>query len=243
MKKRLDQLLVDKGLVESRSKGQALILAGVVLVGDQRIDKPGREVDENASIRIKEPETRFVGRGGMKLEHAFKVFPVKAENKICMDVGASTGGFTDCLLRRRAKKVYAVDVGYGQLDWKLRQDPRVIVLERENIRHLAKEKIPEPIELAVADVSFISLKIVLPTIQKFLAGEAQIVALVKPQFELTPEKVGKGGIVKDINLHVEAVESVQAVGEKEGWKYLGSNPSPILGAEGNREFLIYFSKK
>ena len=243
MKKRLDQLLVDKGLVESRSKGQALILAGVVLINDQRIDKPGREVDEDSSIRIKEPETRFVGRGGMKLEHAFKVFPVEAENKICMDVGASTGGFTDCLLQRGAKKVYAVDVGYGQLDWKLRQDPRVIVLERENIRHLAKEKIPEPIELAVADVSFISLKIVLPTIQKFLAGEAQIVALVKPQFELTPEKVGKGGIVKDINLHVEAVESVQAVGEKEGWKYLGSNPSPILGAEGNREFLIYFSKK
>ena len=252
MKKRLDQLLLERELADSITKAQSLILSGNVLVNEQREDKSGKQFEENVSIRIKNVEGPYVGRGGLKLEHALDFFKINPAGKVCMDVGASTGGFTDCLLQRQAKKVYAVDVGYGQLDWKIRNDPRVVVLERENIRRLSRETIPDPIDLAVIDVSFISLKLVFPIVQKFLppsphpppiqgGGGGMVIALVKPQFEVKKERVGKKGVVTDEKLQEETVTTIQKAGESLGWKWNGSTPSPILGAEGNREFLITFS--
>lgn len=183
---------------------------------------------------------KYVSRGGLKLEQALKEFQIDVHQKTCMDVGASTGGFTDCLLKFGAKKVYAVDVGYGQFDWKLRNDPRVCLLERRNIRYLPKESIPEPIELATIDVSFISLRLVFPAIQKFLAPHSKAIALIKPQFEAKRHQVGQKGIVKDPKLYEEIFEKIKEAGEKLGWKCRGTTPSPILGAEGNQEFLIVF---
>lgn len=241
MKRRIDQLLVAKDLVESWAKAQALILAGEVLVNDQRVDKAGQLVEESAVIRFKSEPIRYASRGGLKLEHALKNFSIDASGKICLDVGASTGGFTDCLLQHGAKKVYAVDVGYGQFDWKLRNDPRVILLERKNIRTLSKATISEPIDLIAIDVSFISLRLVFPAIVPFLAPQAAIIALIKPQFEVGRGQVGKKGVVKDPKLHEAVMEQVKTYGQALGWKCKGITPSPIFGAEGNQEFLMYFS--
>ncbi len=241
MKKRLDQLLIEKKFAESQSKAQAMILSGNVLVNEQRIDKPGQTFEESDTIRLKEVPSPYVGRGGFKLEAALEYFHVEVAGKTCLDVGASTGGFTDCLLQRGATKVYAVDVGYGQLDSRLRKDSRVVVLERENIRHVTKEKITEPIEIMVVDVSFISLKTVLPFLPPFLAIPATVVALIKPQFEVGKKQVGKGGIVTNPALHKMVTIEIQKAGEKLNWNCLGVISSPILGAEGNKEFLIAFS--
>lgn len=186
---------------------------------------------------------RYVSRGGLKLEHALQFFSVEVTEKICLDVGASSGGFTDCLLQKGAKKVYAVDVGYGQFDWKLRNDPRVVLLERKNIRTLAKAAVPEPIDLVAIDVSFISLKLVFPALQKFLAPASTILALIKPQFEVKREQVGKKGVVKDPKLHEAVIEQAKTYGEKLGWHHQGVTPSPLLGPEGNQEFFIYFFER
>jgi 23S rRNA (cytidine1920-2'-O)/16S rRNA (cytidine1409-2'-O)-methyltransferase len=234
---RLDQLLVDRGLVESREKARALILAGQVLVNGQKVDKAGRVVASDARVELLS-QPRYVSRGGVKLEAALQHFNIQVAGKICADIGSSTGGFTDCLLQHGAERVYAVDVGTSQLDWKLRNDPRVVVREQVNARYLSREHIPEPIGLAVCDVSFISVTMILPSLAKLLASDAEMVILVKPQFELERRQVGKGGIIRDPALHREACRRVDdAVGS------LGFNtsliPSPILGAEGNQEFLLY----
>jgi 23S rRNA (cytidine1920-2'-O)/16S rRNA (cytidine1409-2'-O)-methyltransferase len=236
---RLDRLLVERGLVESRERGHALILAGHVLVQGQKLDKAGVLVPEDAEIRILGEVLPYVSRGGLKLEGALKEFNVSMEGKTALDVGASTGGFTDCLLQHGAEKVYAVDVGYGQLAWKLRQDPRVITIERVNIRDIAPSFIPEPIDIAVIDVSFISLEKVIPAVLKFLKPDSEIIALIKPQFEVGRGKVGKGGIVRDEAARTASVERVKAFVSNLGLVVKGVSPSPITGQDGNVEFLIY----
>ncbi|MBZ5607147.1 MAG: TlyA family RNA methyltransferase [Acidobacteriia bacterium] len=235
--RRLDQILVERGLVESREKARALILAGQVLVNGQKIDKAGRSVAPDSRVEVLE-QPRYVGRGGLKLEAALKHFGIQAAGKTCADIGSSTGGFTDCLLQHGAARVYAVDVGTSQLDWKLRNDPRVVVREQVNARYLSRAEVPEPVHLAVCDVSFISITMILPALAKLLAGNAEMVILVKPQFELERHQVGKGGIIRDPALHREACQRVE-----DAVRRLGFNtsliPSPILGAEGNQEFLLY----
>ncbi len=236
---RLDISLVDRSLTTSRQRAQALIMAGKVLVNQVPVTKPGTRIRIDDHISLKGTDIPFVSRGGIKMAHALAMFAIDPKKRICMDVGASTGGFTDCLLQAGAAKVIAVDVGYGQLAWKLRQNPRVIVLERTNIRHLAVEKIPYPIELAVIDVSFISLRIVLPAVRRFLSGDAHIMALIKPQFEVGKGLVGKGGIVRDPRLHTEVVQSLKQFCDTSGIQVLGLSPSPITGPKGNKEFLIH----
>jgi 23S rRNA (cytidine1920-2'-O)/16S rRNA (cytidine1409-2'-O)-methyltransferase len=234
---RLDQLLVERGLVESREKARALILAGQVLVNGQRVDKAGHNVALDAQVELLE-QPRYVGRGGLKLEAALRHFDIQVAAKICMDVGSSTGGFTDCLLQHGAARVYAIDVGTAQLDWKMRNDPRVIVREQVNARYLSREDVPEIIQLAVCDVSFISITMILPAIAKLLAEDAEMVILVKPQFELERRQVGKGGIIRDPELHQQARRRVQEAVQRLGFR-TDTIPSPILGAEGNQEFLLY----
>jgi len=241
-KLRLDRLLVERGIVESRERGQALIIAGQVLVNGRKQDKSGGLVPEDADIRILGEQLRYVSRGGLKLEAALKEFTVSAENKTALDVGASTGGFTDCLLQHGAGKVYAVDVGYGQLAWKLRQDPRVVIIERVNIRHIDPELVPEPIDIVVIDVSFISLEKVVPSILQFLKPHAEIIALIKPQFEVGKGQVGKGGIVRDEGARTAAVERVTNFFRETGFEVRGVIPSPITGQDGNVEFLIHAEK-
>lgn len=236
---RLDRLLVERGLVESRERGHALILAGQVLVQGQKQDKAGALVPEDAEIRILGEVLPYVSRGGLKLEKALKEFSVSVEGKTALDVGASTGGFTDCLLQHGAEKVYAVDVGYGQLAWKLRQDPRVITIERVNIRDIASSLIPEPIDIVVIDVSFISLEKVIPAVLKFLKPDSEIIALIKPQFEVGRGQVGKGGIVRDEAARTASVERVKAFISNLGFVVKGVSPSPITGQDGNVEFLIH----
>ena len=234
---RLDQLLVQRGLVESREKARALILAGQVLVNGAKADKAGHAVAPDAALEmISSP--RYVGRGGLKLEAALDNFQIDPTGLVCLDVGASTGGFTDCLLQRGAMRVYAVDVGTGQLDWKLRNDPRVIFRERCNARYLTRAEVPEPIRLAVCDVSFISITVILPALVDLLAPGAQMVILVKPQFELQRQQVGKGGIIRDPALHQQACRRVEDAVVKLGFQ-TRLMPSPILGAEGNQEFLLH----
>jgi 23S rRNA (cytidine1920-2'-O)/16S rRNA (cytidine1409-2'-O)-methyltransferase len=234
---RLDQLLVERGLVESREKARALILAGQVLVNGQRVDKAGHNVALDAQVELLE-QPRYVGRGGLKLEAALRHFDIQVAAKICMDVGSSTGGFTDCLLQHGAARVYAIDVGTAQLDWKMRNDPRVIVREQVNARYLSREDVPEIIQLAVCDVSFISITMILPAIAKLVAEDAEMVILVKPQFELERRQVGKGGIIRDPELHQQARRRVQEAVQRLGFR-TDTIPSPILGAEGNQEFLLY----
>lgn len=229
--------MVDRGLAESREKARALILAGQVLVNGQKADKAGANIDPAAKIEIL-TQPRYVGRGGLKLEAALDHFAISATGKICLDVGSSTGGFTDCLLQRGAKRVYAIDVGTGQLDWKLRNDPRVVVQEQVNARYLTRDQIPEPIALAVCDVSFISITMILPALTGLLAADAEMVILVKPQFELERDQVGKGGIIRDPALHHRACQRVETAVQQLGF-HTQIIPSPILGAEGNREFLLY----
>ncbi|MCK9375205.1 MAG: TlyA family RNA methyltransferase [Syntrophobacterales bacterium] len=242
MKTRLDQLLVARGLAKSRAQAQALILAGQVLVEGLAVPKAGSPVPEAVQVSVKELPP-FVSRGGEKLAGALDHFQVNPAGKVALDTGASTGGFTHCLLSRGARKVYAVDVGYGQLDTTLRRDPRVVVLERVNIRHLAKDAIPEPIELATLDLSFISLTLVLPKILEWLAPRGEILAMVKPQFEVGKGQVGKGGVVRDPFLQQEAVQKVAAAAAALGLQVSPGFPSPLKGPKGNQEYFLYLIRQ
>jgi 23S rRNA (cytidine1920-2'-O)/16S rRNA (cytidine1409-2'-O)-methyltransferase len=242
-KQRLDHLLVTRGLAENRSKAQALIMAGLVSVGDTPATKAGQTFADDADIRLKGKEHPWVSRGGMKLAHAIASFNLQAQGLCAMDVGASTGGFTDVLLHHGAAQIYAVDVGHGQLDWKLRQDPRVVVLEKTNARHLTSAQIPTQVDIIVCDASFISLKTVLATPLTFASPTAWLVALIKPQFEAGRAQVGKGGIVRDSAVHQSVCEDITAwMGAQTGWSVEGITPSPIMGAEGNKEFLLVARK-
>jgi 23S rRNA (cytidine1920-2'-O)/16S rRNA (cytidine1409-2'-O)-methyltransferase len=236
-RQRLDQLLVDRQLVESREKARALVLSGYVLVNGQKIDKAGQSVDPEAAIELLE-RPKYVSRGGIKLEAALEHFHIDVSGRMCLDVGSSTGGFTDCLLQHGAARVYAIDVGTAQLDWKLRNDPRVIVREQVNARYLSHEHVPEPVSLAVCDVSFISVTMILPALPGLLTENGEMVILVKPQFELQRRQVGKGGIVRDPESHQFACTKVEVAVRALGF-HCDVIPSPILGAEGNREFLLY----
>ncbi len=242
MKERLDKLLVQRGLVVSRERARALILAGKVIVDDHRVDKAGTQVPDDAELRLKGEDIPYVSRGGLKLEKALREFAVEVKDKIAIDVGASTGGFTDCLLQHGAKKVYAVDVGYGQLAWNLREDSRVMNLERCNIRHLRSAQLDEVPVLAVIDASFISLAKVLPNTLSLITDNAEVIALIKPQFEVGKGQVGKGGVVKDPRQHDLVVEQICDLARKLDCRILGTTESPILGPKGNREFLIYLQK-
>jgi 23S rRNA (cytidine1920-2'-O)/16S rRNA (cytidine1409-2'-O)-methyltransferase len=235
----LDKLLVQKGLVESREKAKAMIMAGLVHVNDVKVDKAGHPFPESAVIHLKEPYPPFVSRGGIKLEGAIKHFSVNVQSLVLLDVGASTGGFTDCLLKRGAEKIIAIDVGYGQFAWKLRQDPRVTLMEKTNIRYLTLDYLGILAQGAVIDVSFISLKLVIPVLSRLLEDHAFIVALIKPQFEVGKGKIGKGGVVRDPALHESVVADLKDFCEQSGWSVLGVVPSPILGPKGNREFFIH----
>ncbi len=238
-KQRVDQLLIERGLAESRTKAQALILAGLVYAGDRRIDKAGDRLAAEAALAVKGRDHPWVSRGGVKLAHALDHFGIDVAGRIGLDIGASTGGFTDVLLARGARQVYAVDVGHGQLAWKLRQDPRVVVRERVNARVLTREQIPEAVEIITCDVSFIGLTTVLPAPLALAAAHAALVALVKPQFEAGREFVGKGGVVRDPAVHSSVCDRAAAwLGAQPGWAVEGVVESPILGAEGNREFLL-----
>jgi 23S rRNA (cytidine1920-2'-O)/16S rRNA (cytidine1409-2'-O)-methyltransferase len=238
VKKRADVILFERGLVDSREKGKRVIMEGSVFIGSLRVDKPGDKLDEDVDIVIKENPNIYVSRGGLKLEKAINFFDLSLEDKICMDIGASTGGFTDCMLRNGASKVFAVDVGYGQLDWKLRNDPRVIVMERTNIRNVRSEDIGEIIDFISIDVSFISLKLVLPVAKRLLSENGEILALIKPQFEAGKGKVGKKGIVREKNIHFEVIRSISDFCNDLGVGICGVTYSPITGATGNIEFLI-----
>ncbi|MBC2693730.1 MAG: TlyA family RNA methyltransferase [Desulfobacteraceae bacterium] len=235
-KARLDVLLIEKRLVSSRQRGRALIMAGKVFVNNQRIDKQGVLVAKDDDIVLKGTDITYVGRGGLKLEKALKSFKIKVDGLVCLDVGASTGGFTDCLLQHGAACVFAVDVGYGQLDWKLRQDPGVVIIERTNIRNMSA--LPQLVDLVTIDVSFISLKIVVPSVIKFLKQDSRIIALIKPQFEVGKGKIGKGGVVRDSNLHNEVIKDLSEFFTKTGLKCESVIPSPLLGHKGNKEFFI-----
>lgn len=241
-RERLDKLLVDRGLVKSRERARSLIMAGQVVVNDHLADKAGAQVPLDAVIRLKGVDIPFVSRGGLKLARALDEFGLEVTDLVAIDVGASTGGFTDCLLQRGARKVYAVDVGYGQLAWKLRQDPRVVNLEKTNIRYLEPDALPEVPDLAVIDASFISLDKVLPPTLRLICAGATIVALIKPQFEVGKGEVGKGGVVRDEGKHREVVDSIVALAESLGLHVGGITESPILGPKGNREFLIHLIK-
>jgi 23S rRNA (cytidine1920-2'-O)/16S rRNA (cytidine1409-2'-O)-methyltransferase len=238
VKTRIDQLLVTRGLCASREKAQRAIMAGRVTVAGQRAEKPGLQVPEDAIVELQGGE-RYVGRGGLKLEAALNHFEISAEGKICLDIGASTGGFTDCLLQRGAARVHAVDVGRGQLEWKLRSDSRVIVHEGLNARYLVVADIGELAQLCVADVSFISLALILPAAFALLTEAADMIVLIKPQFELSPAKVGRGGVVRDPAVRAEAVEKIRRFVEAKGKRWLGVIESPVPGREGNIEFLAH----
>lgn len=238
MKKRADIILFEKGLVDSREKGKRVIMEGAVFVGTLRIDKPGEKLDENVDITIKENPNIYVSRGGLKLEKAISFFNLSLKNKVGMDIGSSTGGFTDCMLKKGASKVFAIDVGYGQLDWKLRNDPKVVVMERTNIRNVKPEDIGENIDFTSIDVSFISLKLVLPIAKTLLSEDGEVLALIKPQFEAGRNKVGKKGIVKDKNTHFEVIKDISNFCNELGLGICGLTYSPITGATGNIEFLI-----
>jgi len=237
IKKRLDVLLTEQLYADTRSKAQAIIMAGQVYVNGQKADKPGTSYEENVEIEVRGVSCPYVSRGGLKLEKALRDFGVKPEGYVCSDSGASTGGFTDCLLQQGAKKVFAIDVGYGQLDWKIRSDPRVVVMERTNIRYVTPEDLGEPLDLSVIDVSFISLKLVLPAIKALLKPDGQVLCLIKPQFEAGKEKVGKKGVVREPEIHKEVLDSFVETVEALGFTILGLTFSPVKGPEGNIEFL------
>lgn len=239
---RLDIYLAEHNLAPSREKAKALIMAGVVFVDNQKCDKAGTFVTEKQQIEVRGGELKYVSRGGLKLEKAMASFAVSLTDKVCMDIGASTGGFTDCMLQNGGKKVYAVDVGYGQLAWKLRTDERVVNLERTNIRHVTSEQIGEPLDFASVDVAFISLKLVLPVAYDLLKPDGEVVALIKPQFEAGKEKVGKKGVVKEQSTHIEVVRMIYDFAIEKGFGVLGLDFSPIKGPEGNIEYLIYLKK-
>jgi len=242
-KKRIDLILVQKKLVPSRQRAQALIMAGKVLVNEQPVVKPGMPVSESDVVKIKGNDIPYVSRGGLKLEAALDAFRINPANHICLDAGASTGGFTDCLLQRGASTVFAVDVGYGQLAWKLRRDDRVIPIERTNIRYMAMEAIPYPIDLVTIDVSFISLKVVVPEVFKFMKRTGSIIALIKPQFEVGRTNVGKGGVVRDPEQHEGVIRELTCFFTQCGLLIESVTPSPITGPKGNREFLIHLKNE
>ena len=241
-KTRLDVLLVERGLQESRQKAQATIMAGLVYVAGQKVDKPGTNVANDAEIEVRGKALRYVSRGGLKLEKAMQTWPITLEGKICADIGASTGGFTDCMLQNGAEKVYAVDVGYGQLDWKLRNDARVVCLERTNARYLSHKEISDTLNFASIDVSFISLKLIFPALYELLAEGGEVACLIKPQFEAGREKVGKKGVVRDPAVHLEVLENFLLFAKENHFTILGITYSPIRGPEGNIEYLGYLRK-
>lgn len=241
-KTRLDVAVFEQGYAPSREKAKALIMAGIVYVNNQKVDKAGFELKEGDVLEVRGKTLQYVSRGGLKLEKAMQEFPITLGCKVCMDVGASTGGFTDCMLQNGAVKVYSVDVGYGQLAWKLRTDERVVNLERTNFRYATREQIPDEIDFASVDVSFISLKHILPNLNTLLAPDGQAVCLIKPQFEAGKEKVGKKGVVRDLNVHLEVVENVINLAVENGFSVMGLQFSPIKGPEGNIEYLIYLNK-
>ncbi len=241
-KKRLDVLLTELGYADSRTRAQAIIMAGQVYVDGQKADKPGISYEETVSIEVRGETCPYVSRGGLKLEKALRSFGVQPEGFVCSDSGASTGGFTDCLLQQGAKKVFAIDVGYGQLDWKIRSDARVVVMERTNIRYVTPEDLGEPLDLSVIDVSFISLKIVLPTIKTLLKpGQGQVLCLIKPQFEAGKEKVGKKGVVREASTHKEVLDAFVELAHSLEFTILGMTFSPVKGPEGNIEFLAHLT--
>ena len=241
VKKRLDVLMVEKGLEQSRERAKALIMSGIVYVGGQKAESPGQSYPEDSGIEVRGKKLPFVSRGGLKLQKAIEYFGIDPKDKVVMDIGASTGGFTDCLLQHGAKKVYAVDVGYGQLAWSIRTDPRVVCMERCNIRYVTPEQIGEPLDMAVTDVSFISLKLVLPVAKSLMHGNGEAVALIKPQFEAGKEKVGKKGVVRDPKVHQEVIQEILDFSKGIGFGIKGLTFSPIKGPEGNIEFLVYLS--
>lgn len=237
VKKRLDVLLTERGFAENRSRAQAIIMSGIVYVDGQKADKPGISYEETVPIEVRGAACPYVSRGGLKLEKALRDFGVRPEGYVCSDSGASTGGFTDCLLQQGASKVFAIDVGYGQLDWKIRSDPRVVVMEKTNIRYVTPEQLGEPLDLSVVDVSFISLKIVLPAIKALLKPDGQVLCLIKPQFEAGREKVGKKGVVREKSTHVEVLRDFVELANTLDFRILGLTFSPVKGPEGNIEFL------
>lgn len=241
-KKRLDVAMVERGLAESRQKAQAIIMAGQVYVDDQKVDKAGAPVKEEQVIQVRGKTLRYVSRGGLKLEKAMATFPIHLDGAVCADIGASTGGFTDCMLQNGASKVYSVDVGYGQLAWKLREDPRVVCMERTNARYLTHEQIPDELDFASIDVSFISLKLILPAVANVLKDGGYVASLVKPQFEAGREKVGKKGVVRDPAVHKEVLEHYLEHAREAGFGVLGLTYSPIRGPEGNIEYLGFLQK-
>lgn len=242
MKKRLDVILTEKGLFASREKAKAAVMAGLVCVDGIRTDKPGTPVDDNADIAVKEDICPYVSRGGLKMEKAIEVFGISIDDSIAVDIGASTGGFTDCMLKNGAKKVFAIDVGYGQLDWKLRNDPRVINMEKVNIRYLDTETVDEDVDFISIDVSFISLRLVFPVAAELLSRNGELVCLIKPQFEAGREQVGKRGIVRDPDVHREVIEKVMGYGRENGLFVHGLTYSPVTGTKGNIEYLMYMKK-
>jgi len=241
-KERLDLLLVEKGIITSRERAKACIMEGKVYVDGQKVDKSGEKVSLNANIEYRGATLKYVSRGGLKLEKAMKTYNISLENKVCMDIGASTGGFTDCMLQNKASKVFSVDVGYGQFAWKLRTDERVVCMERTNIRYVTLEEIGEALDFASIDVSFISLKKIMPATLNLLKDNGEVVALIKPQFEAGREKVGKKGVVREISTHKEVVYGIIDFLLDQDLNVLGVGYSPIKGPEGNREYLVYFSK-
>ncbi|MBP3654161.1 MAG: TlyA family RNA methyltransferase [Oscillospiraceae bacterium] len=241
-KQRLDQLVFDRGFTESRERAKTTIMSGIVYVNGQKVDKPGTPVAPDAEIEVRGNALPYVSRGGFKLEKALKVFPVDPTGKVCIDCGASTGGFTDVLLKNGAAKVYAVDVGYGQLAWSLRTDERVVNMERTNVRYISQEQITEPLDMAVMDVSFISIKLVIPTVGKLLKDGADYICLIKPQFEAGKDEVGKKGVVRDRNVHLSVINSFIEFIETSEFTLMGLDFSPIKGPEGNIEYLAWLKK-
>ena len=241
IKKRLDVLLVEQGYADTRTKAQAIIMSGQVYVDDQKADKPGTSYEESVNIEVRGAACPYVSRGGLKLEKALRDFGIAPVGYVCSDSGASTGGFTDCLLQQGAAKVFAIDVGYGQLDWKIRSDPRVVVMERTNVRYVTPEQLGEPLDLSVIDVSFISLKIVLPVVKTFLKSTGQVVCLIKPQFEAGKDKVGKKGVVREPETHKEVLDNFVNLTQQLDFKILGLTFSPVKGPEGNIEFLAHLT--
>ncbi len=240
---RLDQYLFENGFVPSRERAKALVMAGLVYLNDDKAEKPGQQVPENARVELRGADLRYVSRGGLKLEKAMEIFPINLAQKVCMDIGASTGGFTDCMLQNGAAKIYAVDVGYGQLAWKLRQSEQVVVMERCNIRHLNPDSINEPIEFFSIDVSFISVKHIFPVLRQVVDNHSQGVCLIKPQFEAGKENVGKNGVVRDPKVHTEVLLQASSYAAESGFHSLDVDFSPIKGPKGNIEFLLFLQRK
>ena len=241
-KKRLDVAVLERGLAESRERAQAYIMAGDIYLNGQKATKAGQAVRPDDVVELRAKSLPYVSRGGLKLEKAMQVFPIRLEGKICMDVGASTGGFTDCMLQNGAAKVYSIDVGYGQLAWKLRSDSRVVNLERTNFRYVTREQVPDAVDFSSVDVSFISLSLILPVLRELLSGTGEAVCLIKPQFEAGREKVGKNGVVRDKKVHCEVIEKVKALALENGFDILGLDFSPVKGPKGNIEYLIHLRK-